>query len=178
MAQSIRNIISDINATLEGIFKGSKLYGVATLVEREGKGSPVVNEQPVSYDDSYALQMYHRLLGANITYTPGYGNSKTTINTFQVSAVIFNNEKITKIKTDEIAMIMQSVLSTININSVQILPTQIILNSQQIFATEYRGVPYALNEYQSLMQINYTVEITFKGVCFNLCPEDFSNCKI
>ena len=177
MAQSIRNIISQINNTLNGIFKGSKIYGVATLVEREGKSQPVVDSLPVSYDDSYALQMYHRLQGVAISYEPGYGNTKTTTNTFQISAVVFNNEKITKIKTDEIALIIQSVLSGLNIHSVEILPTQIILNSQQIFSTEYRGVNYALNEYQSLMQINYTVEITFKGVCFNLCPEDFSNCK-
>lgn len=177
MAQSIRNIISQVNTALEGVFKGSKLYGIATIVEREGKTQPVVDSMPVGYDDSYAMQMYHRVQGATITYTPGYGDTKTTTNTFQVSAVVFNNERITKIKTDEIAMIMQSVLSGLNIISVQVLPTQIILNSQQIFGTEYRGIPYSLNEYQSLMQMNYTVEIVFKGICFNLCPEDFSNCK-
>lgn len=177
MAQSIRNIITTINSTLQGIFKGSVLYGIATLVEREGRGQPVVDSYSVAYDDSYALQMYHRLTGINITYAPGYGDSTTTINTFQLSAIVFNNQKITKLSQDEIAMIMQSVLATLNIHSVQILPTQIILNSQQIFAAEYRGVPYALNEYQSLMQLNYTVEVTYKGTCFDLCPEDFSNCK-
>lgn len=177
MALSVRNIISQINDSLDGIFKGGKTYGMATLVEREGKGRPVVDEMPVSYDDSYAMQMYHRVLGANITYRNGYGNSQTTINTYQVSAVVFNNERLTKIKTDEIATIMQSVLSVLNISSVRILPTAIILNSQQIFATEYKGVPYALNEYQSLMQINYQVEMVFQGNCFDLCPEDFKKCK-
>lgn len=177
MALSVRNIITQINQSLEGIFKGGKLYGMATLVEREGKGQPAVDGVSVGYDDSYALQMYHRVLGANITYKSGYGNSRTTINTYQVSAVVFNNEQITKIKTDEIASIMQSVLSVLNITSVRILPTSIVLNSQQIFATEYKGVPYALNEFQSLMQMNYQVELTFQGNCFDLCPEDFSKCK-
>lgn len=179
MAQSIRNIITLVNQSLDGIFKGSKLYGMATLVERDGKGLPVVEEYSVAYDDSYALQMYHRVQGATITYVPGsgYGDTRNTVNTFQVSAVVFNNEQITKLKTDEIAIIIQSVLAVLNITSVRILPTQIILNSQQIFATEYRGVPYALNEYKSLMQINYTVEIKYMGICFNLCPEDFSKCK-
>jgi hypothetical protein len=176
MANGIRNIISQVNQAIEGIFKGSKLYGMATLVERNGQSQPSVNEQPVSYDDSYALQMYHRVQGATITYRPGYGDTQTTVNTFQVSAVVFNNEQITKIKTDEIAMIMQSILSTLNITSVRILPTAIILNSQQVFATEYRGVPYALDEYKSLMQINYQVEMTFKGTCFDLCPEDYNQC--
>jgi hypothetical protein len=176
MALSVRNIIASINTTLEGIFKGSKIYRVATLVEREGKGQPIVDSTPVAYDDSYALQMYHRVQGATITYLPGYGDTTNTVNTFQVSAVVFNNEQITKLKTDEVAMIIQSALASLNIVSVRVLPAQIILNSQQIFATEYRGVTYALNEYQSLMQINYSVEITYRGICFNLCPEDFTNC--
>ncbi len=177
MALSVRNIISQINDALTGVFKGSTLYGVATLVEREGRGQPVVDEQAVGYDDSYALQLYHRLQGVNISNQPGYGDTMNTVNTFAVSMFVFNNENNTRIKTDEIAMIIQSLMGAININSVRILPTAIILNSQAVFATEYKGVPYALNEYQSLMQINYTVELTFKGRCFDLCPEDFSKCK-
>lgn len=187
MAQGIRNIIGLINKSLEGTFKGGKVYGMATLIEREGKSQPVVDERPVTFDDSYPFQLYHRVQGATITYEPGYGNTRNTKDTFQVSAFVFNNEKQTKVKTDEIAMIIQSlltlfsiektVLTTSKISSVTVLPTQIILNSQQIFGTEYRGSVYSLNEYQSLMQINYLVELTFKGICFDLCPEDFLQCK-
>ena len=177
MAQSIRNIVTLINNAVEGIFTAGKLYGVATLVEREGRTQPVVDEQTVAFDDSYPFQMYHRVEGASITYRPGFGNTQTTVNTFQVSAIVFNNEQQTKVKTDEVAMIIQSLLLALNITSVKILPTRFILNSQQIFAIEYKGTPYALNEYQALMQMNYTVEISFKGNCFDLCPEDFSKCK-
>lgn len=177
MAQSIRDIIQVVNLAMEGIFKGGRIYGVANLVEREGIGQPVVDDMAVAFDDSYAFQMYHRLGNISVTYGSGYGDTRKIINTFTVSAVVFNNEKLTKTKTDVIAMILQSVLQTINITSVQVLPTQIILNSQQIFATEYRGLAYSLDEYRSLMQINYTVEVTYKGICFDLCPEDFSNCK-
>lgn len=175
MAQGIRNIIHDINAVLTGIFKGAVFYGVATLVEREGKGQPVVDEKPVAYDDAYPMQMYHRLQGVGITYGPGFGRNDNVTNTYTVSAIVFNNEKQTKLKSDEIAMILQSALSKLNI-SAAVTPTQIILNSQAIFATEYRGVDYALNEYQSLMQINYTVEVVFDSRCFDLCPEDFNQC--
>lgn len=171
--QSVRNIITGINESLEGIFKGGKFYGVATLVEREAKGQPVVEGLPVAYDDSYPMQMYHRLGNVSIAYTPGYGDTMTTTNTYQVSAIVFNNETITKLKTDEIAMIIQSLLALNNSATLN----GIILNSQTVFAQEYKGVPYSLNEYQSLMQINYTVEITFKGNCFDLCPEDFLKCK-
>jgi len=177
MAQSIRNIISGINESLAGVFKGSTLYGVATLTERDGKGSPMVDEKPVGFDDSYALQSYHRLGDVAVTYSSGYGDQQNTVNTFQVSMLVFNNKKQTKLNTDEIAMIVQSVLGNKKINSVRILPTRIILNSQQIFTTEYRGVPYPFDEDFSLMQINYTVEVTFKSGCFDLCPEEFSQCK-
>lgn len=170
--QSVRNIISAINASLEGIFKGGKFYGVATLVEREGKGQPIIEGQPVAYDDSYALQMYHRLGSVTITYAPGYGDMMTPTNAYAVTAIVFNNEQITKLKTDEIAMIIQSVLAANDSATLN----GVILNSQTVFAQEYKGVPYSMDEYKSLMQINYTVEITFKGNCFNLCPEDFSHC--
>jgi len=172
MALSVRNIISGINTTLEGIFKGGKFYGVATTVEREGKAQPVVNEMPVGFDDSYGMQMYHKLGNATVAYTAGYGDTQTTTNTYQVSAIVFNNERITKLKTDELALVIQSALS-LNDNATL---TGFILNSPQVFATEYRGTAYSLNEYQSLMQINYTVEISFNGNCFDLCPEDFNNC--
>jgi hypothetical protein len=175
--QSIRNTIPQINNALEGIFKGSKLYGIATLVDREGKTQPVVNDLPVSFDDSYGMQIYHRLGNVTIAYSDGYGDTTDTTNTYSVAAIVFNNEKITKLKQDDIALIIQSVLATLSIDFVGVTPVQIILNSQQIFATEYKGVPYSLNEYQSLMQINYQVAVTYKGNCFNLCPEDISNCK-
>lgn len=173
MAQSIRNIVTDINTSLAGIFKGAKLYGVATSVEREGKSQPVVNELPVGFDDSYAMQMYHKINDIKIAYTPGYQRQPDVTNTFSMSAFVFNNEKITRLKSDEIAMIMQFYFNSTN----NILPASVILDSQAIFAREYRGTSYALSEYASLFQFNYTVAIAFQRGCFDLCPEDFSQCK-
>lgn len=178
MAQSIRNIINDLNSALNAVFKGARFYGAAVSVEREGKVQPVVNELPVGFDDVYAMQVYHKINGATITYKPGFGDQSQTINTFSLSLFVFNNEKRTGLKSDEIAMIIQSVFASKNILSVRILPTAIILNSALIYATEYRGSDYRLSEYQSLIQMNYNVEITFKSGCFDLCPEDFSQCKI
>jgi hypothetical protein len=178
MAQSIRNIVTEVNNALAAVFNGAKFYGVAISVEREGKVKPQVNELPVSFDDSYAMQVYHKINGVQITYRPGFGDTNNTINTFALSAFVFNNEKRTHLKSDEIAMIMQSVLSGLNILSVRILPSSIVLNSAAIFSTEYRGNDYRLGGYTSLMQFNYNLEVTFKSGCFDLCPEDFSQCKI
>lgn len=177
MAQSIRNIVEQINGALNTVFKASAIYGVATPSEREGKQQPVINERPVAFDDSYSLQLYHRVNGVTITYRPGFGDGQNTIDTFSMSAIVFNNEKRSGLKSDEIAMILQSILSVVNISSVKILPNNVILNTRQIFESEYRGHEYPLSEYYSLMQINYSVEVTFKSGCFDLCPEDFSQCK-
>lgn len=174
MAQSIRNTVCLINDALGQVFKGSKLYGVATSVGKEGKYQPVVDEKPVSYDDSYALQLYHKVNEITVSSSRGFGREIDTVNTFAMSAIVFNNEKKTKLKADEIAMIIQSFIS--NISTAEITPTRIILNSEAIFSTEYRGHSYHLPEYMSLMQFNYSVAITFKGGCFDLCPEDFSHC--
>jgi len=178
MAQSIRNIITEINAGFAGYLNNAVYYGVAQPVEREGKSQPVVNERPVSFDDSYGIMIYHKLNSVNITRRAGMGRKENTVNTFAVSAIVFNNERKSVLKTDEIAMIMQSAIEQLEITSVKILPVRAILNTQIIFGTEYRGHTYSLPEYASLMQLDYTVEVTFKAGCFDLCPEDFSQCKI
>lgn len=177
MAQSIRNIISEINQSLRATFTGSKFYGVAVSVERDGRVQPVANEAAVSFDDSYGVIGYHKLNGVQTKIVSSFGNLTNTINTFSVSLFIFNNEKITNLKTDEIAMIIQQRLSVLNISSTEISLANIILNTQAIFSSEYRGTSFPLGETTGLMQMNYNVEITFKSGCVDLCPEGFSSCK-
>lgn len=178
MAQSIRSTICQINTALRPVFPGSKFYGVAVSTEREKKVQPVSDEMPVSYDDDYSLQAYHKINGIQVTYKPGVGRDDNTINTFAMSMFIFNNDKKTGLKQDEIAMIIQSIISGINISSVSITPISFILNTQTVFAAEYRGNDFRLPESMSLTQMNYNIEVTFKSGCFDLCPEDFSQCKI
>lgn len=174
MAQSIRDIVCMINDTLKPVFERGVYYGIAVSVTTEGKAQPVVDERPVAYDDDFALQMYHKVNSVKITYKGGYGNNNNTTNTFTMSAIVFNNEKSTKLRADEIAMIIQAKLSNI---TADVTPTEFILNTDVILATEYRGHNIHLPTNMSLMQINYTVAITFKSGCFDLCPGDFSSCK-
>lgn len=176
MAQSIRKSICTINDALATVFKGAKYYGLAKLVGTDGKYRPVVDDKDVTFDDDFAVKVYHKVNGVRVSYGGGYGRSQDITNTFAMSAIVFNNEKITKLGSDEIATIIQSFISNINTIEV-ILPTDVVLNSEQIFSTEYRGNTYALPQDMSLMQFNYTVAITFKSGCFDLCPEDFSHCK-
>lgn len=175
MAQSIHNTVCLINNSLENSFKGAKFYGIATPVGKEGKYQPIVKERSVSFDDSYAMQVYHKVNGLTISYKKGFGRETDTVNTFAMSAIVFNNEKKTKLRSDELAIIIQSLISNIT-TAESITPTNIILNSEAIFSAEYRGHIYALPEYMSLIQFNYTIALTYKGRCFEICPEDFSHC--
>jgi len=174
---SIVDIIGEINNNLLLTMKWAKLYGAAYSIDRDGKIQPVVNDSPVGFDDVYPLSAYHKINGAVINYKPGAGRNENVVNTFSLSFFIFNNKNKTGLYPDEVAMIFQSAFSKIKIDSVRINPTSIILNSQQIYASEYRGSDYRLSENQSLIQINYNVEVTFKNGCFDICPEDFSQCK-
>ena len=178
MAQSINDIVCKINESFENTFKGIKTYGVSILIDREGKTQPIVNEMPVAIDDSYAMQIYHRINSINIVNKDGFGDKTNTINTFVMSLFLFNNQKLTKLRADEIVMILQSVLTNINIYSVRILPTSANLTSSAIYASEYRGSNFRMSEFYNLIQFNYNIEITFKSGCFDLCPEDFSQYKI
>lgn len=170
---SIAKIICDINSLLSGSIPGGKLYGIASTTEREGKSLPISKEKTVSFDDSYGWQLYHKVNDIKITYSGGYGDKKNIGNLFSCSMFLFNNEKRTGLATHEIALILQSVLQTYTSYTVQ--PTLVILNSRAVFDSEYRGQTYPLNEYQSLMQVNYTVDIRYKSDCLNFCPEDFIN---
>lgn len=178
MAQSLNDIVCIINTAFEGVFNGCKIYGVSILLYKDGKSQPIVNEMPVSIDDSYPMQIYHRTNSITIVNKDGFGDKLNTINTFVMSLYCFNNQRLTKLRADEIVMILQSVLSNININSVRILPISANLTSQVIYASEYRGNNNRLSEYYNLFQLNYNIEITFKSGCFDLCPEDYSQYKI
>lgn len=179
MAQSIRDIVCQINASLETVFKGAKFYGVATSVDREGKLRPVVNDQYVGFDNSFAFQMYHKInqVTTQRIRNTGFGRIEDRVNVFQMSAFVFNNEPRTKLKTDHIALMLDSILATINIISVRILPVNFILNTQAIYSTEYRGAEFSLSEHHSLLQMNYNIEMTLKSGCFEVCPEDFLSSK-
>jgi len=176
MALSISKTVCAINDALKNVFKGAVYYGIAKPLATEGRYRPHIEDKAISFDDDYAMKVYHKVTAGRISYIGGYGDNTDTINTFAMSAIVFNNQKKTKLRDDEIAVIIQSVLANITTTET-ITPTDFILNSEQVFSVEYRGHQYALPDNMSLMQFNYTVAITFKGGCFDICPEDFSHCK-
>lgn len=182
--RSIRDIVQNINDALCGVFKGAQVYGIARTAIREDGLIPVIQEKYIGIDDNFALQVYHKINGITISTRPGSGVGRDpghNVNTFQMSMIVYSSEKRTKLAADQIALIIQSVVPKIISSdfflSIRTQLTSVILNSQQVYAQEYKSDTFRLDEYQSLTQINYTVEIAFKTGCFDICPEDLEQCK-
>jgi len=180
---SIRDIVTQINTKLSTVFTvGFKPYGIAKTVTRGAETLPSIDETYIGIDDINALQVYHKLNTINLTQktNSGYGDDiYYNINTYRLSMIAFNNKKRTKLNDDELALIIQSAfpkIITSDYLSVRNTMTGVILNSQSIYAQEYKSERYRLDENQSLFQIEYNTEIIFKTDCLVLCPEDLT-CK-
>lgn len=169
---SISKIICDINSSLSGVIKGSDFFGITKTTEREGKSLPINDDRVVIFDDSYGLIGYHKVNEIRANYSHGFGDKRKVTNVFNCALVVFNNKTRTKICDTDIALIIQAALT--NNSSYRISPLNIILNSKVVYDNEYRGNDFRLNENQSLLQINYQIEVVYNN-CFEICPEDFIN---
>lgn len=153
---TVRDIICSIDEKLCKVFSGSKWYGVTELIDKDGKSQP----QAGHFDDGYRLSGYHRILEITPRRT-GFNYQ----NTYSCILIISNT---TGLPGDEIAGYLQTVIGSLNIQAARVTLTKIILNSQQVFAAEYRGHTFPGI---GLIQINYTVEAAFKEICCDI-PED------
>jgi hypothetical protein len=143
MRSTARDIICNINERLCAGIAGSMFYGVAISIAREGKYSPHVDERPVGIDDSHKISGYHKFL--EITpRTTGF----TILNQYACALIVHNT---TSVPDDELAEQLQSIINTFDRTTTV---TRILLNSEAIWSTEYRGVPY---NGARLIQLNYTL---------------------
>lgn len=184
--RSIRELVNALNDSLNATFKEVKSYGIARSVKRGEELLPVIDEQYIGIDDSFSLQVYHKITGITMSVPDtrqGYGrNFGDQVNTYAMQMIVANDSQKTKLMSDQIALVIQSMLYNITFptdffRSVDVSLRSVILNSEQVYQQEYRSDSFRLNEYQSLSQINYSVEIAFKPGCFVVCPEDLIHCK-
>lgn len=167
-------------------FIGAKLYGVCeqaiktgtqkeefpSIVDLAGDG------KYVGVDDTHNLILYHRKNNIQISddSQPGYGdNPAGSINTYGMVMVIYFNRSKLKMEADELAVYLQRHIlaepTNKNFHYLSVSINSVILNSQQVFRTEYSNVNYFLKPEHALMAINYTIEGKPNLACFNSCPE-------
>lgn len=177
---SIHNIVAQLNTTISGIFPEVKTYGIAQSARRDEEVLPYYNEQYIGIDDTYKMQVYHKLNSMTSTIRPanGYGDSQgVQVNTYGMSMIVFINKILER---DEVVLLIQSnfpeTLTSSFYRSVRLTFNNAILNSANVYQQEYQTDKYRLFGGQYLIQINYSLETVFKKGCFIKCPEDIQKC--
>lgn len=184
---ALNNLIEHINKPFENFLQGIKLYGLAEAVLRvrgaltETIPGIVGNDGEIKYvgpDDLQSMIIYHKvaaLASRESTAVRGVGDQPGAIqNAYSLSMFIWLDRKKTKLRPDELFLYIQANIPfKIEIDPYVQVFTRInsaVLNGQQVYDSEFKGVDYKLPAHQTMLQINYTIESTFKAKCFEKCP--------
>lgn len=182
----VEQIISILNESLKGFTSDQDLYGLAQsvlrvvgsekellpcVVGKEGEG------EYVGIDDIKSIIGYHKLNTVTSSIlTNGRGdNHGDIINTFGMGFFLFWNRARFDKKPDELLMLVQSRWPVIikgmpDIKIAKVKMGNINTNTLQIYNQEYQEANPKLPPNVSLMQVNYTIELTFNPDCLPGCP--------
>lgn len=178
----LNSFVQAINDQLVKLVPVMKVYGVAKTVVRGQERLPGIvsakgDIEYVGIDDKYGVQIYHKSQSINTTLRgPGYGNALSDIvNTYAMSMFIYLDRSKVNIEPEELFLYLQArlpdTMKAEPFNLITIRTTNVILNSEQVYNTEYRGHEYPLPVEKTLFQVNYTIETVLKKHCFADCPE-------
>ena len=181
--------ISTINEQLRPIadkFAGSRVFGLAQSIIRDVSGGqeliPALVDKEgeskyIGIDDAAPLTIYHKANSIGVTdkSNSGYGDARShKVDTYFNSMIVFMDRKATNLLPDELLLFIQANLpdeiKITNYKSVNIRIQNIILNSQQVLASEYQNTEYKIPPRFSLFAINYQIESVFDKGCFATCP--------
>ena len=173
-------ITEAINAAILEIFPTAKAYGIATPAKRGEETLPSEGEKYIGIDDTYALQIYHKI--GDITFghntRDGYGMNLIKTGKVSASMILFINERRLGLKPDELVLLLMAKLpkdidSTMGLKKVKVDINNVILNSAQVYAQEYKSDTYRLGLEQHLIQVGYSITMVIDNTCLPNCPEDF-----
>lgn len=183
----VREITEAINQQIRGLDPRQEAYGIAqTFVkgaaDKKVKFVPGVVDKDgeikyVGIDDIFSLITYHKLLSCTTTVvaSTGVGDKLNDLkNTYSMSLIAWWNMKKVNMIHDEMLMIFQArIPRMLKVNLLKgpaiIATTSSIMNSLQVFASEYREENVWLPEKMNLLQVNYTIETIFQPDCIPVC---------
>jgi hypothetical protein len=181
----LNEFISVINEPLKTLIRGIKVYSIAEPVARGSQVVPVVvgNNGEITYvgpDDLQTVIIYHKVNALNSrpsTAIRGTGNDpNATINVYSLSMIVWLDRKKTKLRPEDMILYIQAnmpyEIKADNYIQTVVQIDSAVLNGQQVYGSEFQGVESKLPANQSMLQINYRIESTFKKKCFEKCPED------
>lgn len=173
--RSIHDIIKVINDQLCQAINGATVYGIATAARRGDQLLPSIDGKYVGLTDvAGSIQVYHKLLNITSQIVPGNGYGDSTgdqSNVYGLSMIVYHNRKLTKMKDDQLVLIMQAntprKVRSEFFKSIGVTYATANLDGPKIYAQEYgSGEKYPLGPDQNLIQINYSVRAIYKEGCF------------
>ena len=183
----IVEILDLINDQLKGIDPAEKVYGQAQTVirisgsEQDELPGLIGADGEIKYvgiDDVESIIIYHKVNSVSIIQqNNGRGDAVGDMqDTFSLSLIAYWDRKKIKFLPDQLLLMLQArlpqeVRGITDIKTVRIRPVNTILNTLQIFNTEYRGNSFKLPANIHLIQLNYNIETVFNPDCFRKCPE-------
>jgi len=175
---SIREIVTELNASFTWLPSGSEVNGIAELLLRDDVTIPVINERYVGIDDVYPIRIYHRLNSMSSSIKVGTGSGRSVgdqANTYQLSMVVFLDKPKSNMYPDEFLLLAQANtperLSMEPYKSVVTTFASSVFDSLLVYRQEYvSSETYKLKEDQFFFKINYSIETTFSKGCFKRCP--------
>lgn len=190
IVDSINTGISTELAKNSRRFADYKIFGISESVTSGKQTFPAVfKNREGKYAGINSLKsiiVYHK--AGNITTAvetnSGYGDKRARllINSYRLEMVVFSNMEKTCLTPDELLIFLQSLFpETVAVNDFERVTVEVssaILNKQQVFNNEYRGVQNFLTPELSLISVAYAIEGWFKKTCFNSCPDGASIAEV
>jgi hypothetical protein len=181
----VDQIVGGLNDILTNLFPCERrnVLGVAQSVRLDsGKDRsrivPGVFKAPndviyAGFDDNYALCCYHRI----DTMTPrkvagGYGDNEKILLSHNMQLVVCANTVVVKKDAAEIALNIQFAFperikpGEPGFDSIAFNVNSINLNAEQVFAAEFKNVPFFLGPEHALLKVQYTIESTMNKRCY------------
>lgn len=195
----LNQVITFINDELKaGSLKNEKLqpalyHGLSTVHARVLTGSkdpkklellPAIitgagKVTPITANDKYAIQIYHKLLTNVYSYEKrSFGDANDIKSSSELSLVVFSNSKLTGKTKDDLEPVVlfglpqhlsPELLSSLKISKCLITPMGSNMDPVQVFRQEYPQSNYFLNEQMSMFLIRYKIEMQFSQACVDKC---------
>lgn len=182
----ISSVIDEINKRFTKLFEtvpGVKIYGLAqTMLRKQGSELELIpalvdyigEGKYIGIDDTAPVIIYHKSnsITSTIDTKRGYGQEVGAIvNTYSNSIIVYLSRKRLQMLPDELFLYLQAAMPSVFKMppfEIVIKQTTVILNSQQVWASEYQR-DFTLPPEANLLAVNYTVESSFKKNCFDKC---------
>lgn len=139
--------------------------------------------KPMMFDDSLPMAVYHKVLSkvyqvSTSTESFGRKSSKNIKAIAQMQMICLANRQLIKILPDDLeAMFVmnfpsgkETSFSTIDaVDLLNVKPVSSDTDFIRIWANEFRGLEFQVNQDRAILSLNYTIESTFKTNCFTTC---------